>query len=260
MLFDALRRRRRQRLLAEPFPETWLDYLHRNVAHYHQLLPNEQEILRRDLRILIAEKNWEGCGGVTMTEEIQVTIAAEAALLLLGISHDYYSKVQSILVYPAGYVAPVTGVNRQGIIDEGGSGRLGEAWYRGPVVLSWADAKSGAKQQRHGHNVVIHEFAHEIDMMSGQANGIPLLENGEAVQRWEAVMQPEYERLVRATQIGLPTFIDPYGATNRAEFFAVLCESFFEQPVALRSYHPDLYRLLAEFYKQDPAIRVHRTQ
>jgi Mlc titration factor MtfA (ptsG expression regulator) len=256
MLFSWLRNRRRRRLLAAPFPPAWLTYLQRNVAHYQYLSAAEQKKLRDDLRVFIAEKNWEGCGGLQITDEIQVTIAAEACLLVLGMEHNYYDRVLSILVYPAGYRVPMDRPGRTGIIDERGEGRLGEAWYRGPVVLAWDHVRHDARHPHRGKNLVFHEFAHQLDMLDGVVNGTPPLRDREQARRWKEVMTAEYTRLVEASQRGQATLLDPYGTTNEGEFFAVVTECFFDNPVALRQQHPRLYDLLREYYHQDPAARV----
>ncbi|QDU62641.1 Protein MtfA [Planctomycetes bacterium Pan216] len=253
MLLSWLRQRRRRQILANPFPEEWHAYLERNVHHYLLLTDEERRRLRNDLQILIAEKNWEGCNGLEINEEIQVTIAAQACLLTLAIPHDYYPGTQSILVYPYGYVAKSTRVLSGGMVWEGDSGRLGESWQRGPVILSWADAYQGGRCPRDGHNLVLHEFAHKLDMLIGTADGTPPLGDYDTYRRWKEVMGYEFERLQREAELGRPTVLDPYGATNPAEFFAVSTECFFELPRRLRGRHPELYGLLQEFYQQDPA-------
>jgi Mlc titration factor MtfA (ptsG expression regulator) len=251
MIFSWLKRWRRRRLLARPFPETWLGYLRKNVAHYDYLTAAEQAKLRDDLRVFVAEKNWEGCGGLRMTDEIKVTIAAQACLLVLALEHNYYDRVLSVLVYPHGYLGGGDG--------EGGhfrgEGRLGEAWYRGPVVLAWDHVRYEGRHPREGHNVVYHEFAHQLDMLDGVINGTPPLAGKEQAKRWHEVMTAEYQRLVSASEHGRATLLDHYGATNEGEFFAVCTECFFDRPVEMRRQHPQLYDLLREYYRQDPAER-----
>ncbi len=146
-------------------------------------------------------------------------------------------------------------MGRDGLIHVGGSGRLGEAWYRGPVILSWADARAGGQDPRDGQNVVLHEFAHQLDMLDGSADGIPPLPAGEPTRHWRTVMKAEYERLVRESERGRATLLDEYGATSEAEFFAVATECFFEKPLPLSREHPELYGVLSDFYRQDPAKR-----
>ena len=247
MLFDWLKRRRRRRLLARPFPEAWRGYLRRNVAHYEYLSEAERAKLRDDLRVFVAEKNWEGCGGLAMTDEIKVTIAAQACLLVLALDHNYYDRVLSVLVYPHGYRD-----------EANGEGRSGEAWYRGPVVLAWEDVRYEGRHPREGHNVVFHEFAHQLDMLDGGINGTPPLRDAAQARRWHDVMTAEYKRLVAASERGRATLLDHYGATDEAEFFAVCTECFFDRPVEMRREYPQLYDLLREYYRQDPAERCQR--
>jgi Mlc titration factor MtfA (ptsG expression regulator) len=252
-----LRRRRRRKLLEEPFPAAWIEILESRFFHYRWLTASQKEKLQRDLRIIIAEKNWEGCAGQVVDDEVKVTIAAGASLLVLGQEHDHFEHVESILVYPTGYVAPPNRMySREGVVDDQGSARLGEAWYRGPVILSWADSQAAALHRRDGRNVVLHEFAHELDMLNGAADGAPPLPDRAAQQHWQEVMQPEFESLQQQVAEGRRTTIDPYGATNPAEFFAVLSEHFFERPHHLLRHHRRIYEIFRDYYAQDPAARL----
>lgn len=254
MIFTWLRNRRRKQILAQPFPEAWLRILERNVVHYRYLTPDEQAKLRDDLRIFLAEKNWEGCGGLVLTDEIKVTIAAQAMLLVLGIEHNYFDRVLSILVYPRGYQA-IEEHGGHGVIIERPSARLGETLYRGPVILSWADVLTDGQHPDRGHNLVYHEFSHQLDMLDGVVDGTPPLGSREEYQRWQEVMTAEYRALIEASVEGRATLLDQYGTTNEAEFFAVATECFFDKPEAMRRRHPKLYELLRDYYKQDPAKR-----
>jgi Mlc titration factor MtfA (ptsG expression regulator) len=256
MMFSWLRRRRRRKLLAQPFPPAWLEYLRRNVGHYECLSEAEQAKLRDDLRVFIAEKNWEGCGGLTMTDEIKVTIAAQASLLVLGLQHHYFERVLSILVYPRAYRGPRDERGQDGLIHARGLPRLGEAHYRGPVVLSWDDVLEEGRNPSQGQNVVYHEFAHQLDMLNGVVDGTPLLETPEQYRRWREVMTEEYHKLIEASVYGRATLLDQYGTTNEAEFFAVATECFFDRPSQLARRHPRLYEILRDYYHQDPAARV----
>ncbi len=258
MVFAWIAERRHAALLEEPFPQEWLVYLENNVGHYGYLSEKEQATLRDDLRILLAEKTWEDGGGLELTDEMKVTIAAEASLLLLGLEHhEYYPNVESIVVYPRDYTAPAKTRDPSGVVDEVGSSRLGEAWDIGPVVISWSDARSGSLNPTDGHNVVLHEFAHKLDMRDGAADGVPKLETDEQYEAWAEVMSAEYQELVAQTEKGHKTLIDHYGATNAAEFFAVTTECFFEQSVLMQERHERLYNVLRDFYHQDPAARIH---
>ena len=253
-LFDWLlrpgRHAARRDLLAAPFPADWLALLER-LAFYRMLDERGQQRIRDDLRVLIAEKEWEGCGGLELTDEIRVTIAAQASLLLLNIEHDYYPKMQTILVYPGAYRTP-SQRDAAGVV-QAGDARLGEAWPGGPVVLAWDAARHGALDPDDGHNLVYHEFAHRLDMLDGLADGTPPLPDREAAAQWVATMTVEYDALRAAAASGRATLLDAYGATNPAEFFAVATECFFERSRQLSARHPRLYQLLRDFYQQHPA-------
>lgn len=206
-----------------------------------------------DLRVLVEEKEWEGCGGLEMTDEIRVTIAAQACLLILNIEHDYFNRVTSILVYPAAYkTMPSRGPD--GVVREGQT-NLGEAWLRGPVVLSWDDARHGALDPKDGHNLVFHEFAHKLDMLDGAADGTPPLTDQTQLRAWIQTMTREFLALRDDAESGRRTVLDTYGATNPAEFFAVATECFFEKAQQLRRRHLPVYELLKDYYQQDPAER-----
>jgi Mlc titration factor MtfA (ptsG expression regulator) len=256
MLFSWLKRRRRAKLLATPFPDEWLGYLERNVPLYARLNEHEQAVLRDELRILVAEKTWVGCGGMQITDEVKVTIAAHAALLLLNIDHDSFARVMSILVYPSGFRAPEGWRRPDGVVDLTG-GMLGQAWYDGPVILAWDAVLAGARDAGDGRNVVLHEFAHQLDYLDGVIDGTPPLRKASDYKKWHSVMTREYEQLRAAAESGRPAVLDTYGAENHAEFFAVATEAFFEKGRQLYARHPELYAVLSEYYGQDPAARLH---
>lgn len=261
MVFRWLRQRRRRRLLAEPFPSHWNTIFDANFRAYAQLSDAERGKLQRDVQVFVAEKNWEGVYGLEMTEEIQVTVAAQACYMLLGLDLSCFDRTISILVYPDAYAVPQQFTLRGGGVVEGRSDRLGENWYRGPIVLSWPDVLAGGRRETRGSNLVIHEFAHELDTLNGSiVDGTPPLPDPETGQRWDAVMSREYARLCQECRFGRPTLLDCYGAENRGEFFAVASEVFFQEPVRLSRRHPDLYQLLCAAYRQDPAARVLRRQ
>lgn len=246
-MFGWLKRRRRQRLMAMPFSPTWLGYLHRNVRQYRLLSAAEQARLRERVQVFVAEKHWIGCGGLAIDDEMRVTIAAQACLLVLGIDYEYhYDRVKSVLVYPGTYLHPPS--MYFGLGDEGYQ-IYGEAWHRGPVVLSWSNARASYQP---GGNLVFHEFAHHLDDLDGGMDGLPPLEPADE-RRWQVVIEREYRRLARDSAAGRATLLDKYGASSHAEFFAVATEHFFEAPIALAGRHPKLYGVLRGFYRQDPA-------
>jgi Mlc titration factor MtfA (ptsG expression regulator) len=240
--------RNREWLLTQPYPEGWESFLVNNVAHYRLLDSEEQTSLRNDSRVLVAEKNWEGCGGLTLSDEMKVTIAAQAALMLLGREHDYFRRVPTILVYPSTFVIPA---------DEGLEERqweiaaTGQAVPRGPVILAWDAVLAEGREPSLGRNVVIHEFAHQLDFLVGSIDD-PSLGDPELEQRWREVMPTEYRALVRALDRGRPTLLGEYAGTDEREFFAVASEIFFTRPDQLQQRHAELYRLMADFYRLEP--------
>jgi Mlc titration factor MtfA (ptsG expression regulator) len=252
MILSWLKRHRRTKWLARPFPDAWLDILDRNVAPYQTLSAADQAKLRGGIQVFVAEKNWEGCNGLVVTDEMRVTIAGYTCLLLLGLEHDYFSHVLSVLIYPTAYRAP-SKRNDIGAIIESEDHRHGEAWYHGPVILSWQEIEDDIHHPWDGQNLVLHEFAHQLDMLDREVNGTPPLHSHDQAQRWNTVMTAEFNRLISDARRGRPTLIDPYGTTNEAEFFAVTTECFFDAPRELREEHPELYELLREYYGQDPA-------
>lgn len=255
-MFGWLREKNRERLRQAPFPERWVEWVEEHVSHYRYLSPLEQQVLQDDLRIFIHEKRWEGCGGLELTEEMQVIIAAQASLMALSLERKYYPNVPTVLVYPAAYRVKVRKVGPLGVVTESYEHRLGEAWDRhGPVVISWADAQTGGWNAEDGRNVVIHEFAHKLDMLNGAADGTPRLYDDEAYERWYEVMKAEWGLL---TEVGGPrrTMLNPYAGTHVAELFAVASEVFFERPRQMLHRHPALYDVLSEYYRQDPAGRI----
>lgn len=253
MQFPWTKNQQRRSLLAKPLPIEWQGYLSANVAYY-SLLPNDQQARLQEItRILIAEKHWEGCGGLLLTDEMKVTIAAQAAVLVLGFEADYYPNVETILVYPSGFLVTTTRPETGRVLREDLLPLSGEAALRGPVIVSWSDALHGGRSFGDGRNVVLHEFAHKLDMRDGAADGAPYLRDAAQVERWAIVMSAEYAALVEQTQAGEPTLIDPYGATNAAEFFAVTTECFFERPQQMQRLHSELYGVLRDYYRQDPA-------
>jgi Mlc titration factor MtfA (ptsG expression regulator) len=257
-MFDLFKRRRRKRLRSAPFPPAWLEMIVKNVPIYGRLSEADQRELQGHIQVFLREKRFEGCGGLKLTDEMKVTIAAQACLLLLHRESDYYARLVTILVYPHAYVAksfePIGG----GMVLEGEALRLGEAWQSGVVVLSWDDVRSGATDIHDGHNVVLHEFAHQLDQEDGSADGAPKLERRSQYVAWARVLGAEYEQLRRDAERGRASVLDHYGATNPAEFFAVATECFFENPVPLKGKHAELYEELKAYYRQDPSEFVKR--
>ncbi|HYP77387.1 MAG TPA: M90 family metallopeptidase [Polyangiaceae bacterium] len=253
-MFDFFKTRRREALRAQPLSAQERAVLDKNIPYLAGLSAEDRSELEGLVRIFLAEKSFEGCGGLELTEEIKLTIAGQACLLLLHRETDIYPNVDAIVVYPSAYRVPTE--ERDGlVVIEGDQTRLGESWQRGLVVLAWDHVLSGAAQPRDGQNVVLHEFAHQLDGEDGVMDGTPDLGARARYTSWARVLGDEFQELSERLHAGRHSDLDPYGATNAAEFFAVLTEMFFEKPRALQRRHPELYAELAEFYKQDPARR-----
>jgi Mlc titration factor MtfA (ptsG expression regulator) len=230
------------------------------MPHYARLKAPDRVRLEQLVQIFVAEKRWEGLGGLTLTDEIRVTIAGQACLLLLGFTRDpergdMYRNVKTILVYPS-TVVPVrvgTPIFAPMQIVHPIMPVIGEAHAQGPVVLTWDAVRQAGIHPETGHNVVYHEFAHKLDMLDGHSDGAPPLSGRAEYGRWNEVCTREYEALRSRIDRGEATFLDPYAGTSASEFFAVATEHFFDQPTALRAEHPELYEVLRGFYRQDPA-------
>jgi Mlc titration factor MtfA (ptsG expression regulator) len=249
----ALIERRRKRLRSRPFPEAWREILERRVP-YVRLLPRElRRQLEQHIQVFIAEKSFVGCDGLEISDEVRVTIAAQACLLILDRRTDYYPGLTQILVYPGAFVIERLRAEPSGVLQEQRHALSGESWTHGQVVISWEDALEGAAIVDDGRNVVIHEFAHQLDQQKGYANGAPWLGRRDRYARWSQVMLEEFARLQQQAAIGEPSLFSYYGASSPAEFFAVVSEVFFEQPRDMAALHPALYAELRNFYRVDPA-------
>jgi Uncharacterized protein conserved in bacteria len=236
-------------------PDDWENIVQEHVAVWQVLDDDERELLVASSDWLLRHKHWEAAHGFVLSDEITVTIAAQAALLVLGLSVDEYREVSAIIVYPTAmqsrgvHGGPVSGTVSDGIVPV-----LGEAHdRRGPVILAWDQAELAARDPGRGHNVVFHEFAHKLDMVDDVLDGTPRLERRVDVDRWVEVCAEAFEAL-RAGIDRSP--LQPYGATNTAEFFAIATEAFFDVPVTLEQNEPNLYEVLRGFYRQDPAART----
>lgn len=252
MFFSWSRDRRRQKLLNKPFPHEWQSVLSHHVRHYRHLNSQQRKRLEGFVQILAAEKDWAGGSGFQLTEEVKVVVAGYAGVMTLGLKEPYYfDRLKTIIVYPDRYQPHTSRYDQYQPLGPL-SPRLGEAWHHGPIVLSWNEIVA-LEKMRPGNNLVIHEFAHHVDSLDGDVDGTPPIVGREKARTWYAVTEAEFERLRRDASSGQATLLDRYGASNRAEFFAVASECFFERPRAMRSQHPELYRVLADFYCQDVA-------
>lgn len=243
---------RRARIRRQPFPPEWREILRRRVPFVRHLPADLQLQLKKHMQVFLAEKPFIGCAGLAITDEMRVTIAAQACLLLLNRPRPgYYPQLRQVLVYPGAFAVDRVHADGSGVLQEQRLALSGESWSQGQVILSWQDTLDGAAVPTDGHNVVIHEFAHQLDQENGAANGAPWLPR-RARERWAQVMAAEFARLQSAVDAGAPTLLNPYGATNPAEFFAVASEVFFEQPQALAEQHPALYEELSRCYRLNP--------
>lgn len=243
---------RRGRLRRQPFPSAWRDILRRRMPAFSRLPVDLQLQVKRHVQVLVAEKPFIGCAGLVVTDEMRVLIAAQAALLLLNRGAGYFENLRQVLVYPGAFVVERAEPGEDGLTHETRRALSGESWQQGQVLLSWDDVLAGAAHPEDGHNVVIHEFAHQLDQERGRANGAPWLGRREGYARWAAVLQAEFDALRQRLSQGFDGVIHPYAATNPAEFFAVVSEHFFEQPAALAAAHPALYAEFARLYRTDP--------
>ncbi len=249
-MFSFFRKRRREQLRARPFPGAFAAILAANVPVYRRLPADLRAQLHAHVQVLLAEKHFEGCNGLEMTDDVRVTIAGEAGLLLLNRETNYYPDLVTILVYPDIFYADVEDQDGP-IVSEYKEDRSGESWELGVVILSWKDAVEHASTGRAGYNVVLHEFAHQLDMENGAMDGMPRLKSRVERDAWRKAFGEAYERFERGGR--RDSVVDEYGLEDPAEFFAVVTESFFERPLALRREQPALYDVLAHYYCVDPA-------
>lgn len=244
--------RRRERLYGQPLPEAWIMVLERNVPVYRRLPAPLRRSLHGLVQVFLDDKQFEGCAGLAITDEIRVTVAGNACLLLLGRGRYTFAGFRSILVYPESFVAPQT--EYDGMVEiRHHSVRSGESWQRGPVVLAWSDIEADLRHPDGDRNVILHELAHKLDEENDSVDGLPVLDDAGQQREWARVLSAEYEALRRGAETGSDTFLDPYGAESPAEFFAVISETFFQVPEAMRAAHPALYDQLRRFYGVDPA-------
>lgn len=260
------RERRWKEVREQPFPEAWEGVLEKKVAFYRRLPGDLRERLKQHILVFLDEKRFEACGGLpAITDEMRLLVAAQACLLLIGLEkHRYYPGLRSILLYPGAFrdhgrrrfsLSEHAGDwdEEDGFFDDDPEMRLGESWTSGSVVLAWDSVRFGAAEDDDGVNVTYHEFAHQLDQTDGTADGAPVLRDVESRHRWARVMKEAFEELVEEAADNRVTFIDDYGATNPAEFFAVVTETFFEQARELRRGHSELYEALKDYYGLDPA-------
>ncbi len=253
-----MQRSQRKKLLSQPLPQKWTAIIERRCKFYKHLPPPLQQRLQKHVQVFLAEKRFEACGELEeVDDEMRVVIAAQACLLLIGLKkHNYFCNLRSVLVYPGAFhqgrrsLFSLPEADSSGEVDPI---RLGESWGSGSVIIAWKSALRGALNEDDGENVVIHEFAHQLDQVDGIADGAPILNSPADYKDWARILGHDYEKLVEETEAGKRELIDAYGATNPAEFFAVATETFFEKPRRLRKKHEELYDELKGYYGLDPA-------
>lgn len=246
-LFDWLRGRRRPEIAADLWAQTVA-----GLPFLAVLTVDEQKRLKLLAEEFLAEKEFSTGGGLELSDAMCVAIAAQGCLPILEFGLSAYRGWVGIVIYPDEFVVPRQMADEDGVVHEYDDVLAGEAWEGGPLILSWRDAQMAGD----GYNVVIHEFAHKLDMLNGEADGIPALHAGLPVDRWERVFFAAWDDFCQRVDSGEDTRIDPYASEHPAEFFAVLSENFFEQPALLAAEYPELYALFRDYYRQDPLARL----
>ena len=249
-----LKNRRRDELRAKAFPREWERIVASNFPLYSRLPAKDRHELHGHIHVFLDEKQFEGCREFEVTDEMRVTIAAQACLLLLHRETDYFPSTVTILLYATDFAVEEEVVEDESgwIVTEYAEDRAGESWEHGPVILSWEDVLAGASWEADGYNVVLHEFAHQLDLENGAVDGVPRLDDGRAYGEWEEAFAVAYNGLLTAVEAGRPTAIDEYAAEGPPEFFAVLTEAFFETPGVVIEHYPDVYDQLRNYFQQDP--------
>ena len=243
---------RLRRVLAQPMPANWLAILRRNIPIYPRMAPELQQQLHRLIQQFLHQKKFVGCAGQDIDDEVRLTIAGHACLLLLGRPSRVFPELHTILVYPSAFVVPRKEVDEAGVITEERHDLLGESWGDGRVVLSWDHVRRGAHDWQDGQNVVLHEFAHQLDSESGANNGAPWLGSRDNYRGWAAVLSRAFEELRADAMFQQHSVLDHYGASSPAEFFAVATETYFEKPYQMAERHPELFAEFHKYYRVDP--------
>lgn len=226
--------------------------LEHSLPMYEQLTIAQRTRLHGHIQVFLAEKQFIGCRGLQVTAEMKTTVAAIASLLLFNERGKYFPRLRTILIYPDAYIVRETVAVGGGIVEERQTARLGESWTTDQVVLSWRQIQYDLTHWQDGQNVVLHEFAHQLDQEDGKAEGVPILRHPADYGAWAAVMAADYQQLCDRTAKGKKTVMNPYGTTNPAEFFAVATETFFEKPQQFLTHHPSLYEQLRHYYQLNP--------
>ena len=245
-LFDWFRRRKSSAISDELWEKTVA-----GLPFLASLAVDEQKSLKLLAEQFLAEKEFSAAGGLQLTDEICVAIATQGCLPILRLGLAAYRDWVGIIVYADEFVVPRLVEDESGVVHEYEDVLSGEAWEGGPLLVSWRDVQMAGG----GYNVVIHEFAHKLDMLNGEADGMPALHSGLAETEWRQIFMAAYDDFCRRVDDEEETIIDPYASEQPAEFFAVLSESFFERPDVVNAEYPALYDLLRRYYLQDPLAR-----
>jgi len=243
---------RLKKAIEAPFPDAWVAIVERNISVYKNLPMPLRLQLRKLIKQFLHQKHFSGAGGLEITDEIRVTIAAEACMLLLNRKTNVYPSLRYIIVYPTTFIVERPQGGAGGIVSEGRKDLLGESWSTGKVILAWDNVLKGSRNFVDGQNVVLHEFAHQLDSESGSTNGAPILVGKNCMRTWAGTLSSEFEELQKEAWQGKKSLIDHYGATNPAEFFAVSTETFFEKPAQMAKHHTELFEVLRNYYRIDP--------
>jgi Mlc titration factor MtfA (ptsG expression regulator) len=253
-MFEVFRRWRRRRIISRHALDAvlWRKTLAR-LEFLRGLSDSERSRLRETTILFLHQKSIHGAGGLALDAGMKLLIAVQACILILNLDIDYYRGWVEIIVYPDEFVPTLEYTDADGVVHTDREARAGEAWLQGPLILSWADVGTS---EGDGVNVVIHEFAHKLDMLNGDANGYPPLHRGMSRESWTHAFTSGYADFCRRVDADEDLAIDPYAAESPAEFFAVMSEAFFEIPRAVKSLYPAVYDQLRQFYRQDPAARA----
>ena len=254
MLFETQRHRHRREVHEAGFTDAWRTLLATTMAHWELLDDDERHRLGERAVDFLASKRWEAANGFDMSDEVTMLISAEASLITLELADDAYRGVDTIIVHPTTMVMRGQHSQVQGVVSDDPMPIIGQANHNGPVMVAWDAARFQARHPEEGNNVVFHEFAHKLDMLTGTANGTPPMESVEFETAWVSACTAAYERVVD----GRSKVLRSYAGVNTAEFFAVATEVFFDTPGPLAKHEPDLYAVLADWYRQDPARRQAR--
>jgi len=253
MAYFRWKQQRRRQWFQTPFPPEWTTILEQDVALYRVLPPDLQRELQGHIQVFLQEKEFEGCAGFEVTLQVKLVLAALACLLLLNKPQEYYPTLRSVLIYPGAFLVNGRWRENSGVYEDGMDVHLGESWQHGAVALAWDQVLHDSRRPRSRQNVVIHEFAHQIDQHKGFSEGAAVFASADQAERFARAVRREFEHLRHEVDDGIDDVIDEYGVVSPMEFFAVATEAFFTMPEELRRFHAELYNCLVNFYRLDPA-------